>query len=159
LFGYDIGADHDAIVAGREGQRVDLENPEQSLLLRKPTFQETHGGGRLIETDSEEYETILSWLRQGAPFGSQGARLERLELYPSERVLVGSGAEQRMVAVGRLSDGSTRDMTRQVRYFSGDSGIAEIALDIAVLALISIVLLVLLSSVIGRQQQKLALET
>lgn len=127
LFGYDIGADHDAIVAGRDGQRVDLENPEQSLLLRKPTFQETHGGGRLMERDSEEYETILSWLRQGAPFGSRGARLERLELYPSERVLVGSGAEQRMVAVGRLSDGSTRDMTREVRYFSGDSGIAEIA--------------------------------
>ena len=39
------------------------------------------------------------------------------------------------------------------------AGIAEIALDIAVLALISAALLVLLSSVIGRQQQKLALET
>ncbi len=129
LFGYDIGADHDAIIAGGERQRVDLEDPEQSLLLRKPTFQEAHGGGRLMEADSEEYETILSWLRQGAPFGSRGARLERLELYPSERVLVGSGAEQRMVAVGRLSDGSTRDMTRAVRYFSGDSGIAEIAPD------------------------------
>ena len=129
LFGYDIGADHDAIIAGGERKRVDLEDPEQSLLLRKPTFQEAHGGGRLMEADSEEYETILSWLRQGAPFGSRGARLERLELYPSERVLVGSGAEQRMVAVGRLSDGSTRDMTRAVRYFSDDSGIAEIAPD------------------------------
>ena len=129
LFGYDIDADHAAIVADRERQRVDLQDPEQSLLLRKPTFQEAHGGGRLMETDSEEYETILSWLRQGAPFGSHGARLERLELYPSERVLVGSGAEQRMVAVGRLSDGSTRDMTREVRYFSDDSGIAEIAPD------------------------------
>ena len=127
LFGHDVAADHDAIVAGPERQRVDLEDPEQSLLLRKPTFQEVHGGGRLMETGSEEYETILTWLRQGAPFGSRGARLERLELYPSVRVLVGTGAEQRMVAVGRLSDGSTRDMTREVRYFSGDSGIAEIA--------------------------------
>ena len=39
------------------------------------------------------------------------------------------------------------------------AGIAEIALDIAVLAIISVALLVLLNSVIGRQQQKLALET
>ena len=39
------------------------------------------------------------------------------------------------------------------------AGFAEIALDIAVLAIISVVLLVLLNSVIGRQQQKLALET
>ena len=129
LFGYDIAADHKAIVAGNEGRRVDLNVPEQSLLLRKPTFQEVHGGGRLMETDSEEYETILRWLRQEAPFGTSGARLERLELYPSERVLVGSGTAQRMVAVGRLSDGSTRDMTREVRYFASDDGIAKVARD------------------------------
>ena len=129
LFGYDIAADHQAIMAGNEGRRVRLSDPGQSLLLRKPTFQEVHGGGRLMETDSEEYETILSWLRQGAPFGTSGARLERLELYPSERVLVGSGAEQRMIAVGRLSDGSTRDMTREVRYFASDDGITKIAPD------------------------------
>ena len=126
LFGYDIAADHDAIVTGHKGRRVNLDDTEQSLLLRKPTFQEAHGGGRLMGTDSEEYETILSWLRQGAPFGTSGARLERLELYPSERVLVGLGAEQRMVAIGRLSDGSTRDMTREVRYFASDDGIAGV---------------------------------
>ena len=72
LFGYDIGADHQMIVQGHDGRRVDLEHPEQSLLLRKPTFQVAHGGGRLFDVDSEEYETISSWLQSGAPLDAAG---------------------------------------------------------------------------------------
>src|SRR3954452_4269158 len=47
LFGYDIAADH-AMIAGR---RIDTGAPENSLLLKKPTFQVPHGGGRLIAKD------------------------------------------------------------------------------------------------------------
>ena len=127
LFGYDVAADHEMIVAAHDGRRVDLDRPERSLLLRKPTFEVAHGGGRLMEADSEAYEAILRWLRQGAPFDTRGVQLERLELYPSERTLVGTGAEQRLVAVGRLSDGSSRDMTSEVRYFAGNDAIAEVS--------------------------------
>lgn len=129
LFGYDIAADHQMIVSANDGRRVDLNRPEESLLLRKPTFELSHGGGRLMTADSEEYEAIFSWLQQGAPFDARGVQLERLELYPQERILVGTGTEQRMVAIGRLSDGTTRDMTREVRYFAGDSAIAEVSSD------------------------------
>ena len=127
LFGYDIAADHEMIVSAHEGRRVDLARPEESLLLRKPTFEVPHGGGRLLSIDSEEYEAILGWLRQGASFDTRGAQLERLELHPGKRVLVGSGAEQRLVAIGRLSDGSTRDMTDEVRYFSASEAVAELS--------------------------------
>lgn len=127
LFGYDIGADHQMIVSAHEGRRVDLQRPEDSLLLRKPAFEVPHGGGRLLSVDSEEYEAILNWLRQGAPFDTRGVQLERLELYPRKRVLVGPGSQQRMVAIGRLSDGSTRDMTTEVRYFTADGSIAELS--------------------------------
>ena len=126
LFGYDMAADHRMIVTDDDGRRVDLEQPEQSLLLRKPAFEIAHGGGRLTEADSEEYQAILSWLRQGAPLDTRGVQLQRLELYPRERTLVGTGAKQRLIAVGRLSDGSTRDMTHEVRYFAGNDAVAEV---------------------------------
>lgn len=129
LFGYDLAADHQMIVHGDEGRRVDLAQPERSLFLAKPTFQQAHGGGRLMEVGSEEYESILGWLRQGAPLDTLGVQLERLELYPSDRVLVGLGVQQPLVAIGRLSDGSTRDMSRQVRYFSADEGVVTVAAD------------------------------
>jgi hypothetical protein len=51
---------------------VNLENPEESLLLKKPTWNaeaegtlgaQSHGGGVRFERDSPEYTTILNWLR------------------------------------------------------------------------------------------------
>ncbi len=51
---------------------VNLENPEESLLLKKPTWTaeaegtigaQSHGGGVRFERDSPEYTTILNWLR------------------------------------------------------------------------------------------------
>jgi len=51
---------------------VNLEDPEESLLLKKPTWTaeaegtigaQSHGGGVRFERDSPEYTTILNWLR------------------------------------------------------------------------------------------------
>ncbi|MEO8129247.1 MAG: DUF1549 domain-containing protein, partial [Bryobacteraceae bacterium] len=129
LFGYDTAADREMIVNASGGRRVDLGNPEQSLLLRKPTFAIPHGGGRLIATESEEYKTLLKWLQQGARLDSGGARLQKLEIYPNEQVLLGKGAKLSAVVIGRLSDGSTRDMTREVRYSSSDETVAGVSSD------------------------------
>src|SRR4030095_9683180 len=52
LFGYDPDADYEAIVKANEGRRVNLKNPEESLLLAKPSFAIAHGGGQLIQKDS-----------------------------------------------------------------------------------------------------------
>lgn len=57
---------------------VNLENPEESLILRKPISNaETegiagsntipHGGGMRFEKDSPEYNTILNWIRGAKP--------------------------------------------------------------------------------------------
>ena len=126
-FGYDVAADHEAMVDADGGRRVDLRQPRESLILKKPTFSIPHGGGQVLEADSEEYGMLLRWLQQGGRANTEGVRLTALELYPEERVLVGSGSTQRLVAVGRLSDGTTRDMTRDVRYQVGDSAVVEVS--------------------------------
>ena len=121
LFGYDVEADHAMVL-----KRANLTDPEKSPLLRKPLFDAPHGGGRLMTRESEEYKTLLAWLRQGAKIDSRGARLVRLEMYPREAVLTG-GALQPIAVIGRLSDGTTRDMTGEVRFSSGDESVAKIA--------------------------------
>ncbi len=50
---------------------VDLETPEQSLLLRRPLYEappatQDHPNATLIDTRTFEYRLILRWLRQGA---------------------------------------------------------------------------------------------
>ena len=121
LFGYNVDADHAMIVK----QRINRQNPEQSLLLRKPLFDVPHGGGRLLTRDSEEYKTLLLWLQQGAKLESRGPRLVSLEVYPRE-VILASAATTPVAVIGRLSDGTTRDMTREVRYSSSDEAVARI---------------------------------
>ncbi len=123
LFGSDSEADHRMIAAAHQGRRVDRANAANSLLLRKPSLAVAHGGGRLMSADSDEYRTVLNWLSQGAALDTGGARLEALEIYPSERILVGAGSIQPVAAIGRMSDGTTRDMTGDVRFSVIDTGV------------------------------------
>mgnify|MGYP006952656674 CR=1 FL=1 len=65
LFGYDFKQDHDALLAGDE-PRVDLDAPEQSLILRKPTLQDDHDGHKIFDKDSWQYSIIARWIEGGA---------------------------------------------------------------------------------------------
>src|SRR5215470_15784548 len=45
LFGYEPELDYQAITKDADGRRIDRKNPEESLILRKPTLAIPHGGG------------------------------------------------------------------------------------------------------------------
>ena len=109
--------------------RVNLAEPEQSLLLKKPTMQVPHGGGRRIGRNSEEHTTILEWIQKGAPFepedGSPSDPIERVEVYPGEVVLDEEGIQQ-LVVSARLSSGRVRDITDEVRYESQNEDVVTV---------------------------------
>ncbi len=46
VVGFDSDLDYNAMVRDRQQRRVSLVQPEESLLLRKPTLQVAHGGGK-----------------------------------------------------------------------------------------------------------------
>jgi mono/diheme cytochrome c family protein len=48
--------------------RINLDDPENSLLLRKPTSLQ-HGGGVVLGVGDTDYNTLLNWIRNGAPCG------------------------------------------------------------------------------------------
>lgn len=123
LYGSDPAADHRMIVETHGGRRINRDVPEKSLLLAKPAFQVAHGGGQLLTPQSDEYRMLLKWLSEGARLDTDGPRFTRLELYPAERVLFGAGARQPLVVVGRLSDGTTRDLSTEVRYAVNDEAV------------------------------------
>ncbi len=129
LFGYDPDADYEAVANASGGRRINRPEPERSLLLLKPTFAVAHGGGALFDSNAPEYRLLRDWIAQGAPKGkSDGPRLARLEVYPREqRVLTRPDESQRLVVVGRYSDGAEVDMTRQVRYTSSNELVAAVS--------------------------------
>ena len=108
--------------------RINLEQPEQSLLLLKPAFTVPHGGGSLFSRGSEDYRTILDWVRNGAPFGQADARIERLEVFPAQPVLDLNG-KQNLLVLAHRSGGRRAEASGQVRYESVDPEVAEVSAD------------------------------
>lgn len=113
---------------GTEIPRIDREEPEKSLLLRKPALAEPHQGGLQLPPESEDYQTLLRWVREGAPFQPEAASspgVRALEVYPAEAVLEVGGGQQLLVSA-LLRNGTRRDLTGQVRYLSDNSDVAEV---------------------------------
>ena len=109
--------------------RVNLKDPAKSLILLKATLQEPHGGGLRFGTDSPQYARILKWVQEGAPYGEEGesetVQIERLEVYPRERVLDLQGKQQILVTA-HLSNGQQEDVTQQVVYESMNRSVVEV---------------------------------
>jgi hypothetical protein len=131
LFGYDPEADYHAVVEASEGRRLNLKEPEKSLLLQKPTFAIPHGGGELMKRDPAnlEYRTLVNWIQSGVPRSAAGSpRLARIEAFPkSFRILEGKDAHQQILVIGHYGDGSREDITDKVRYTSNREEVAEVS--------------------------------
>ena len=116
-----------AEVKGERIPRVDLKNQAQSLLLLKATAAVPHGGARRFAIGSEDYATILGWLRNGAPFGSgEVAALKKLEITPSMATMPVEG-EQHLLVTAHFSDGHSEDYTHHALYTVVDGEVASVA--------------------------------
>src|SRR5258706_5398866 len=116
------------IVQKHDGRRIDLADPEKSLLLLKPTFQVKHGGGKLIRKDSPDYNKLLAWIRGGAKLVPENERhILSLRVLPAGSVLSGKNATRQMLVTARYSDGIERDVTGMVKFQSNDDSIAKVS--------------------------------
>lgn len=126
LLGFDSDFDFDAIVRQARGRRLSIASPETSLLIQKATAELPHGGGRKIEIDSEAYQTLVSWIRQGAPRRlTDEPVLESVELTQTDFSLRPTGTAA-MTVLAHYSDGTTRDVTHMTGYLSNDAAIVQV---------------------------------
>ncbi len=66
LRGYDSPTDHFNITRQDRGRRIDLLQPEASLILAKPSGLIEHKGGVRLPSDSDDYRLLAEWIAQGA---------------------------------------------------------------------------------------------
>ncbi len=128
LFGYEPDQDYDMVVLKHDGRRVNVKDPEKSLILLKPTFQVPHGGGQVLKKDSPEYRALLTWLKDGAKrIPENEKRIVALRVTPPESVLFGKDAKRQLLVTARYSDGTERDITRTAKFLSNDDSIAKVS--------------------------------
>lgn len=65
---------------------VDRKNPEQSLLLLKPTNREEHTGGKKIKPDTDEEKALVTWVNYLASLTDAQVRAAREKIARAERV-------------------------------------------------------------------------
>ena len=86
LRGYDPGVDYVTLTRGTNGRRMNRDEPEQSLLLLKPTGQVPHEGGQRFARDSAYAKTLVRWIKEGAaPTWTTAPKLVGLDVLPSFR--------------------------------------------------------------------------
>ncbi len=130
MFGYDFDADLKAI-HGQEGERIDLESPDESLIIQKPTEMESHEGGQRFEPNGWEHDVLRRWIAAGAK-GREGepAKLIRLVVEPNEIVFARNPSDKiQLSCVAEWSDGTREDVTRLTRFLSKSDAIVEVSAD------------------------------
>jgi hypothetical protein len=113
-----------ALTHDQFARRVDLMEPEQSLILLKATTQLAHEGGQRFKTNSWEYAALLNWISAGATNDVASAKmLRRLEVFPREAILIQPTNEIQVTAKAFFSDDSERDVTAIAVYESANPAV------------------------------------
>lgn len=126
LRGFDDAADYREIVRGAYGRRISAVDAKDSLLLRKPTLRMAHEGGRRLTEDSWAYQTLVRWLRQGAPGPAASDRkLKQLVVEPAE-ILLQPGGTAKITARAVYEDGSSEVLTDKAGFDSQAPMVAQV---------------------------------
>jgi hypothetical protein len=130
LFGYDPDGDYRRLTRELAGRRINLDQPDDSLLLNKALGRVPHSGGARIEEGSRDHLVLLEWLSAGAVADPKEMPLPvRIEVFPKEAVFRGPGEDQLLTVVAHFSDGSDRDVTDQAVFVGNNDAAATVSVD------------------------------
>src|SRR5262245_18827130 len=120
LFAADPAADH-RTVRDALGRRLNPLDPDQSLLLLKPTGRLPHGGGVRLARGSAGYRRLRRWIAGGAKYDPAAeCRVVAARVEPAS-VLCTVGAEPASLRVlARLEGGAEVDVTAFARFEAHD---------------------------------------
>ncbi|MBI1310153.1 DUF1553 domain-containing protein [bacterium] len=110
LYGSVPERDHEAIAQQLEGRRINLSQPNESLLFLKATESIPHGGGPRFDIDDDAATLLLNWIRQGAD-RSDDRQLQSLQITPETIHLETLDETVRIAVQVTFSDGESRDVT------------------------------------------------
>jgi hypothetical protein len=127
LRGYDPASDYLQLTHDASSRRLDMLEPDASLLLMKPSTVLPHEGGRRLGHGGYLYELVRQWIGQGAPNDiAAAATVSSLEVLPASRSLEAPEAAQQLRVIAHFQDGCERDVTRLARFSVNDESVASV---------------------------------
>ncbi len=116
LFGFEPDDDIGYLRQDALGRRLNLHDPDQSLLLLKATGSVPHGGGALTHRGSLYYQTLARWMSQGARKTSPGeSPVVRIEMTPPSSVIQ-PGGKVKVAVTAFFQNGTKRVVTHLAQF-------------------------------------------
>jgi hypothetical protein len=129
LFGADAAVDRDRLLREAGGRRLNLLDPDASLLLLKASGRASHQGGPRMRLGSPEYQIVRRWIAAGAPADSPDrSRVTRLRITPDGHT-ARPGETYHLRVEATFADGTTEDVTGLCSYESLDPAVAAVTPD------------------------------
>ena len=125
LFGGDPDFDYRTIVHELESRRVDYREPKASLLIAKPTNHVDHGGGEVLDHDSDTVRAITHWIEAGAP-RLKLRTLQELDVSVNDIVADRVPSEFQVAVLATFDDSTQRDVTSIAIYESLNKSALEV---------------------------------
>ena len=117
LRGEDAELDRAALTRGMLGRRIDPQNPESSLLLKKASGAVPHEGGIRFGAGSTDYAILRAWIAAGGSADkAMTPKPTALALNGTSHILIEPTARVQLAALATFDDGSTRDVTGLATY-------------------------------------------
>ena len=129
LNAFDPMLDERNLVRGSFARFTEPLVPEKSLMLKKPTLQVPHGGGKRLREDDQTYAILRQWIYEGCEVDAEDApTCISVHVQPERRVvqLTDGKSQQQMRVIAEFSDGSRRDVTRISTFSSSDEAVAKV---------------------------------
>ncbi|MBL8792662.1 MAG: DUF1549 domain-containing protein, partial [Planctomycetia bacterium] len=127
LFAATPGLDHERLLREATGRRLNLEDPDASLLLLKATGQVAHEGGKRMDVGSPEFKLLKRWIAAGGPGDNLAeSRVTQLKITPAEHSTK-PGERYRLKVEAKFADGQTEDVTQLCSYESLDRAVALVS--------------------------------
>ncbi len=128
LRAFDKQLDELTLIREDFGRRINLVEPEKSLLLLKPLMGVAHGGGKQLHQQDAAYDLLRDWIAGGATTDAANvSRVTRLEVYPNQKqILAVADGGQQLAVTAIFEDGRRRDVTHLVAYETSDTSVASV---------------------------------
>ncbi len=127
LFGHEPHRDFLALSRGGMGRRVDVADPDCSLVLRKASGQVPHGGGKRFDRHSWIYAIFRAWIAAGCPYEPGSGRVARLEIVPAEQAFSRPGERVALRVHVTYADGTHADVTPFCDFRVKDDAVAMVS--------------------------------
>ena len=127
LFGSDRELDRLSLTMQQSGRRLNPIEPEESLLLLKPTSELAHQGGKRFEKGDQQYRLLRDWIAEGATTDAEEPACTGIQVFPtSGRLMKFPNHHQQLSVIASFDDGSSRDVTHLAKYEVSDPLVAEV---------------------------------